>query len=117
MKRVALAFLLTLPAIAQDPWSKGDCAWEAANAAVAVADWGQTLSIQSKAGCWEQNPMIGRHPTRGHVNRYFAASIALHAGIVWMLPRKWRPTFQAFTLGWEVGIVAHNAHLGLRVTF
>lgn len=122
MKRLLLAVLFAARcASAQDPWSSSDVVREAAVVALSAADWGQTLDIVRlrDAGCdmWEQNPMIGRHPTRGQVNRYFAASILLHVGTVWVLPARFRPAFQLVSIGFEAGIVGHNARLGLRVTF
>jgi len=120
MRRLSLIVALlafAASARAQDPWSRADVVRESAVMAVSLADWGQTLNIEERDGCHEQNPMLGPHPSRGQVNTYFAASLLLHLGIVWALPARFRPAFQYASLGFELGIVGHNARLGLRITF
>lgn len=117
MKRVVLALLLTIPAIAQG-WTKEDTIRESAVVAITVADWGQTLSIADHPDTLrEYNPILGDHPSRGQVNLYFAGGIALHYLIARMLPPSWRHGFQYVTLGWEGAIVSHNFHVGIQVRF
>lgn len=117
MRPACLAALLAVTCHAQDPWSRADLVREGAVFAVSTVDWAQTLNITERPGYWEQNPVIGLHPTRGQVNRYFATSLLLHAGIVWVLPSRFRSSFQCASIGWELAIVGHNARLGLRITF
>lgn len=116
-----MALLLSASLGAQDPWSRADTYREAACAAVAVADWGQTLDVRDGAtagrGCYERNPLLGRCPSRAAVNAYFAASVALHVLVSRLLPAEWRRAFQYVTLGWEAGIVAHNYSVGFQIRF
>lgn len=110
------------PAQAQsDEWTKGDTYREAAVVATSVVDWAQTLNIHDQyekgAPCWEQNPMLGTHPSRAKINVYFLTSIGLHYVIARMLPRHWREGYQYLSIGWELGMDLHNAHLGFKVVF
>ena len=85
--------------------------------ATTLVDWGQTLDIEHYSRAWECNSIMGRHPTRGDINRYFASSLLIHAGIVWLLPAKLRPYFQYASIGVELAVTTHNARFGLRITF
>jgi len=122
MKTASILLAATLPLAAQsNDWTRQDTYRETACAAISIADWGQTLNIQDcyhqGTGAWEQNPILGRHPSRAQINTYFAASIGLHYLIARMLPAEWRHAFQYVSLGFEAGIVTHNYHLGFQVRF
>lgn len=103
-------------ASAQD-WTTADTVRESAVVVASVADWGQTLAIESTPNCYEMNTLLGRHPSRAKVNAYFASGIVLHVLIARMLPEKWRHAFQYGCIGWELGIVSHNYSLGVRISF
>lgn len=116
-----LALLIGAALRASDPWSAADVRREVAVVAVSVADWAQTLDLvraQERGAPGEElNPFLGPRPSRGAVNRWFAASILCHVLVVGRLPVRWRPAFQHASFGWELAIVGHNARVGLRVSF
>ena len=68
-------------------------------------------------GIHETNYILGQHPSMAAVNRYFIAGAALHAGISYLLPEKYRAPFQYVTIGIEGGYVANNLSLGIGVGF
>lgn len=130
MKALASLVLLTLPLTAQSTWTSADTAREAAVVAVSAADWGQTLNIQERSrdtqlsNDWtrhddwhEENPLLGRYPSRARINTYFASTIVLHGVIAYLLPPKWRHAFQYISLGFEMSVVTHNYQLGFQVRF
>ncbi len=51
--------------------------WGASSLAL-LADWGTTLDQENHPGYIEKNRYLGPYPTRGEVNRYFAALFVLH---------------------------------------
>lgn len=106
-----LSVALASPFTADDWWR------EAAFAGLLVMDWQQTHDIGRHPGMYELNPLLGRHPSAGRIDRYFAASLAAHAVIAYALPAPQRRMFQNATVVAEAVVVGRNAYLGLRVTF
>lgn len=103
---------------AADPWSEADIAREAAWIVSHTIDWGQTLDIAANPDrFYETNPILGDHPDRGDVNRYFIVTTAAHIAITHLLPEGWRPAWQYVTFGISAGLVWHNYRIGLRLNF
>ena len=111
-----------------DDWSRADTARQAAVTALLVADWGQTRWIARHNGktqpdnfppsAGETNPFLGRYPTTGKVNNYFAASIISHAAISYLLPSgAWRQGWQYTGIIVEISVVLHNRSVGIRMEF
>ena len=117
----ALTLLLAVGATANaHAWTKQDTMWEMAYLSVHLTDWGQTLDIaaQCQSGAYyETNPILGRCPSAQKVNTYFLTTALLHAGVAHALPPKYRRLFQAGTLSMQVGYVANNANIGLKLRF
>lgn len=108
-------------------WARTDTVAEVVSLLPYVIDWGQTLHIAnhereyfadgSWENCEETNPILGRKPSRGRVNIYFATSIAGHFLISRLLPNPYRRIWQAVTFGYEVGMVVKNDAIGIRIEF
>lgn len=78
----------------------------------------QTLYIADHpAAYYETNPIIGRHPSRGRVNRWFIASHVVNTGIVLALPKKWGWGYAVAVTVFETGYVMRNKAIGLQVKF
>jgi len=129
---------LALPAStwAKD-WTTADTMRQAAVTALFVVDWGQSrwiarngfreftfrnpdtaakeeITITAEA-FHETNPILGRHPSVGRVNNYFAAMIVGHAAISYVLPPAWRQAWQYVYIGYELKTVTHNRSIGVRI--
>jgi hypothetical protein len=110
-----------------DDWTREDSYRQAALTALLVADWGQTRYIAkhpdqcNSKGCLEEEGIarfwIGRHPTTGQVNNYFAASIAVNAAISYVLPPVWRHGWQYLYIGYEANTVGRNRNIGIKMAF
>ena len=98
-------------------WTETDTALQLSYTALHVADWGQTLDIENHPGHYETNPILGRNPSRGEINTYFAGTLALHWLIARALPQKWRSHFQLGTIALEFGVVSDNYSAGIRFDF
>lgn len=86
--------------------------------ALHVADWGQTLDIADHPErFYERNPVLGRHPSRGEVNRWFLGTALLHPVVSYVLPKPYREVWQYVTIGVEVGCVGSNARIGVGFGF
>lgn len=106
-----IAATLAAPLTSQD-WQR-----EAVFAALLVADWRQTQDIRRHPGRFELNPILGRRPSLGRVDRYFAASLLAHAACSLALRPEYRVTYQRATIAAEAVVVGRNAYLGLEIRF
>lgn len=82
-----------------------------------VVDYGQTRSIVGHPSLYEQNPLLGEHPTIGRVNRHFVLSALAAYLIADNLSSEHRTWFLRGLALVQVGIVAHNVSLGIRMDF
>jgi hypothetical protein len=125
-KITAVLFVVTLSgcaALEPRPWSQQDIMLEAATITVLALDRGQTHRISSAPPetpgtyRYETNPILGKHPSTGQINIYFAAVALLHIYIVDQLPPKWRPYFQIGTIAVEAAVIHDNYQQGLNIRF
>jgi hypothetical protein len=114
---VLLIFALSAPAHA-DEWSKTDIGLQAAVTALMVVDWGQTLNAASQPDKYcEMNPILGKHPSRGSINTYFATAIIGHAAISHILPQDYRRIWQSIFIGVELAATSINYQAGVKIRF
>jgi hypothetical protein len=106
-------------------WNKEDISLEVISAGITVVDWGQTLGIEHTRRV-ETNPILGDRPSRGRINRYFSAVMALHPLISAALPREAEPfgwkisprlAWQYVYFGVEAAAISSNFRGGLRMSF
>lgn len=68
---------------------------------------------------YEQNPMLGRHPTEAKVLTYFVLTDVAHAVLAFELQSHGHPVaaraWEYVSIGFEAGAAGHNLALGLRV--
>lgn len=116
MNLTPLAALLCLPALAQpSTWTPADTRAESVYLLLHAADWAQTLQIADSNGRWQEtNPLLGRRPSRGEVNAYFAATAVAHVLIARQLSPEARRWFQGISIGVEAGCVGVNFRAGVR---
>ena len=115
---ILLFILLVIPGCAHDPWTKEQIALQSAATAFTVVDWGQTLDIAKKPNEYiETNPVLGKHPSEGRVNTYFAIATLGQIAIAHILPDKWRKRWLGANIMVEGYFVQGNYKLGLRVNF
>jgi hypothetical protein len=98
-------------------WTREDTALQLAYTVLHVADWGQTLDIENHPGHFDHNPILGKHPSRGTVNTYFATTLALHWVAARAMPPKWRKRFQAGTMALQFVVIKDNYEAGIRIDF
>jgi len=95
-----------------------DVLLEAIFIGLVLVDWGQTLNIADNPQRYhEYNPILGRHPSRGEVNTYFALAIPLHTVVTYALPQKWRKYWLVGTIVPQAVCVGNNFAIGLRVSY
>ena len=114
---IMLCCLGALAAPAAEPWTTTDKTLAAAFWTTHMLDWAQTLDIERHPGLYETNPLLGKHPTRGQINRHFVAMGIAHLALEVYLPAKPRRIMESVTLGWQIRCVSGNYQLGLKATF
>ncbi len=119
-KAVALVFALSLlqtttasARIRLDQWSEQDIKREVLYLSITAVDWAQTRYIVEHPEYYELNPLLGRHPGIGEVNRYFLASAAIHISVSGLLSPKKRRLYQTATIALEGCIVFNNDRIGI----
>lgn len=114
----AYAVLLTCAtAQAADPWTDEQKAMGYALVVATVVDWAQTRYISDHPIFHETNPILGKHPSIGRVNNYFAASLLGGALVMDALPTEYRTMALKAGLVLEVLVVSNNARIGVGVKF
>jgi hypothetical protein len=118
MRWLALIFFLPSLAWAGDPWDACDKGLGAAALAFSLADWRQTYLVAKYPDRWrEKNNLLDDHPSKGHVNNYFAASLLLGTALAEILPSPARKGFLAGSLAVELRVVTRGYALGMRLGF
>lgn len=116
--RILFGLLLSSTLLASaSPWTTKDKVLEGAFVVATALDWRQTLDIKNHSNLYEQNHVLGRHPSNTTINTYFVTSIVFHAVVADQLHGKWRTAWQAVWIGLEVGTVQRNYALGIRLNF
>lgn len=114
----AAALVSSCSAVAGDAWSEDQLRMGAALAAATVVDWAQTRYIADNPDRFhETNPIMGRHPSIGRVDRYFATSVLVGAVVLDALPSEYRDYALKAGLVLEVLVVSNNARIGVGVKF
>lgn len=114
---LALCLGMARPALAQD-WDKTDLTLGAVALTATVIDWGQTRYIAKHPQLFhEKNPILGLHPSVGRVNTYFTGAIVGGAVVAHLLPGQYRKWFLGGVAVLEIGVTAHNRHIGIGVSF
>lgn len=102
-------------------WDKTNTALEIGYQTAALVDWGQTLNFNANHPLGpkehEMNPILGKHPSRGDINTYFALTGAAHVLGSALLHEPYRMIFQGVSLGIEADAAFKNYKLGIGVKF
>lgn len=114
---IALLLLSSLPTRAQE-WTTTDKQLAVAAGAVLMLDWGQTLYVARHPQQFvENNRLLGEHPSVVRVNTYFLTVLAAGIGATAFVPDQYRTYLLGGALAFEIGVVARNRHVGIRLSF
>jgi hypothetical protein len=98
-------------------WTTMDTSLEVVYGAFHVMDWSQTLHfVRNPERYYERNNILGRYPSEGRVNSYFALTLAGHAAVAYVLPKPWRTIWQSVWIGIEANQVNRNRELGVGIS-
>jgi len=98
-------------------WTTMDTSLEVIYGAFHVMDWGQTLHfVRNPDRYFETNNILGRYPSEGRVNSYFALTLAGHAAVAYILPKPWRTIWQSVWIGIEANQVECNRQVGVGIS-
>lgn len=117
LKKALLCLVLATQLPAQN-WSRADTLAEGAFLALLTTDYMQTRDLlrKPKSEMREMNPLLGSFPSQAEVNQYFLMMALTHVSVAVLLPPDgMRRTWQGLGIALELGVVAHNVKVGLRV--
>jgi len=121
MSKLKLALLAvyascTLPVIAAE-WTATDRALLVGAYATELADYSQTMQLPGRPDLYEQNPILGTHPSKAKITAYFAGAAVATYVIDDVLPPVWRTTYLGGVIVFEAVVVKHNTKLGVTIHF
>jgi hypothetical protein len=99
-------------------WTTEEKAWLGTAAAFTVADWATTrdLSRRYNEGYYENNPILGKHPSTGRVDLYFVSAGLLGYAIADNLDQNRKLFLQGWTAV-EILYTNRNHNIGLKMKF
>lgn len=100
-----------------DPWTKEQKVMQGASIVLRTMDWGTTLDMVDRPEYYEANPVLGKHPSKGNINTYFAASMLLNYVLADYLPSKTRTYWLGLNIAISAVCVGNNYNIGLRMNF
>ena len=119
-KILAAALVLFSTTILADnrAWTGEEKAWLGTAATFTVADWATTrdLTRRYNEGYYENNPILGKHPSTGRVDLYFVTAGLLGYAIADNLDQNRKLFLQGWTAV-EIFYVNRNLNLGLKMKF
>lgn len=116
-KLLAAISLAALTVIAQagDPWSEVQQASGIALGTLLLVDYLQTRQIAKQPEIYhETNPVLGRHPSLGAVNAYFAGAAIIGYLALDALPSDMRSWALGAGIVLELAVTSHNNTIGLK---
>lgn len=117
-----LTMLVMLPNIcrAEDVniWTAQDTIMQGVYLGLQIVDTGQSLNVAGSHGRYsDNNPVLGKHPSKGAVIGYMAGTAILDTVIAYLLPKPYRTWFQGLSIGVEGYAVGSNFYKGIGVRF
>lgn len=94
-------------------WDTFDTICELTYLGFCYADMKQTLDIKNHKRLFENNILLGHHPSDKNIKIYFASIAVIQPIIAYMLPKRYRASFNGFTIGVEWMCVWGNYNRGL----
>ena len=116
-KLLAVASLAALTAVAQagDSWSEAQQASGIALGTLLLVDYLQTRQIAKQPEIYHEiNPVLGKHPSLGTVNTYFAGAAILGYLALDALPSDMRSWALGAGIVLELAVTSHNNTIGLK---
>jgi hypothetical protein len=113
MLRETLAVIIIAgAALAANPWTWQDTAWEAGYQLALLADHQQSEGICG-GPYYEQNPLLPKHMSQRTLNAACVLSSLGHFAVSYALPTSKRRTWQVATFAVEASVVDHNRRIGM----
>jgi hypothetical protein len=121
IKKILVAVLISFSPLTwadNRAWTGEEKAWLGTAAAATVADWATTrdLSRRYREGYYENNPILGKHPSTSRVDLYFVSAGLLGYVIADNLDQNRKLFLQGWTAV-EILYTNRNLNLGLKIKF
>jgi len=101
-----------------DLWTKNQMLLQGVATSLKIIDWGQTLDIADKPDqYYETNPILGEHPSKGDVNKWFMGCIGIDLLITHIMPSKYRNYWLGLNILISGYYIENNYSIGLRMNY
>lgn len=115
MKALITVLLLLLPVQAS---GQEALPYKIAGNLLLLADWHQTRYIAGHPEqFYERNPILGKHPSKGKVDTYFVAALAIVNVADYVIDEKYRKNMWIGITLVEGTVVANNMAIGVKFNF
>ena len=115
--KTIIFILLSLPSLSYaDKWDKTDTSLQVVYSLVHLVDWSQTIDIAKSDKYHETNLFLGKRPSRGKINKYFAGTLVSHYLVSKWINRPYRNIWQSIWIGFELGYINHNRKIGFEIS-
>ena len=101
-----------------DEWTSTNSKQEIGFQTLLALDWIQTRHcLLDMPGCYEQNPLLGKHPSQEKLAIAVIATSLSHVYVAHLLPQVWRDRFQKASIGIEAIVFARHLAFGIAIKF
>jgi hypothetical protein len=99
-------------------WSDNEKSWAAVDGALLLSDWATTHNMTHRynEGYYENNPILGSHPTAAQLNLHFLVAVPLIYLVADQVPEYRKEILEAVGAV-ELIAVANNLRIGLHFQF
>lgn len=113
---MVILLFTSFPANASDKWDTTDKTMFITSSMLLAVDWRQTKRIAENPDDFrERNPILGSHPSKRDVNRYFFAAVIGNYLMADLLPSSHRKLWLGGVIIGTVGCVGNNLNIGLGI--
>ena len=116
-----LLFTVSVSAADNQTWASSDTSLQSAFIVLTFMEWRQTREFSIHRDRYSEsykvNPLLSRDPSARDANRAAAASLLVHTGLAFVLPKPYRTIWQSFWIGVQGGAVLSNYVACISVRF
>jgi hypothetical protein len=77
-------------------------------------DYNRNIFVSKKRYYSESNPILGSHPSKKNIIKYFSVCMLIDTSIAYILPVPYRNIFQLGSIFIEINPIIHNYNAGVK---
>jgi hypothetical protein len=118
IKAILFILLFSTPLYGFDNWRTQDYIGESILGALVLVDYCQTLPIiNGTSRCTEENPILGKHPTRKRTVLFGTSCLIFHGTVTHIIPSEYRWWWQCVGITIEGMNIVSNFQVELKMSW